>query len=128
MERIKIKDSTEYVDSVAYTLFGPVMYDKTFSGNENTNQHDYALRWTAHDPGNELKLFYLLDRAKNYADYTEAAQYLRTPGQNCLFAAKNGDIALRRTGQLASQMERAGRFYHARNRQQFYVAGFYPAG
>lgn len=126
VERIKIKDSTDYVDSVAYTLFGPVMYDKTFSGNRHTNQHDYALRWTAHDPGNELKLFYLLDRAKNYADYTEAAQYLRTPGQNCLFAAKNGDIALRAQGNWPAKWKGQGDFVMPGTDSSFMWQGFIP--
>ncbi len=43
VERIKVKDSLDYVDSVAYTLFGPVMYDKSFSGGEETNNQNYAL-------------------------------------------------------------------------------------
>src|SRR5579863_2824468 len=30
-EHIKLKDSVEYIDTVAYTVFGPVMYDKSFS-------------------------------------------------------------------------------------------------
>jgi penicillin G amidase len=126
VERIKVKDSTDYVDSVAYTLFGPVMYDKTFSGNENTNQHAYALRWTAHDPSNELKLFYLLDRAKNYADYSVAAQYLQTPGQNCLFATKSGDIALRTQGKWPAKWKGQGDFVMPGTDSSFMWQGFIP--
>ncbi|MEJ0082028.1 MAG: penicillin acylase family protein [Puia sp.] len=33
-EHIKIKDSVEYIDTVAYTIFGPVMYDKNFRAAE----------------------------------------------------------------------------------------------
>lgn len=126
VERIKVKDSLDYVDSVAYTLFGPVMYDKTFSGNENTNQHDYALRWTAHDAGNELKLFYYLDRAKNYADYSAAAAYLRTPGQNCVFACKNGDIALRTQGNWPAKWKGQGDFVMPGTDSSFMWQGFIP--
>ena len=126
VEKIKVKDSLDYVDSVAYTIFGPVMYDKTFSGNENTHQHDYALRWTAHDPSNELKLFYLLDRAKNYADYTEATQYLRTPGQNCVFACKNGDIALRTQGSWPAKWKGQGDFVMPGTDSSFMWQGFIP--
>jgi penicillin G amidase len=126
VEKIKVRDSLEYVDSVAYTLFGPVMYDKTFSGNENTNQHDYALRWTAHDPSNELKLFYLLDRAKNYDDYNAATAYLRTPGQNCVFACKNGDIALRTQGNWPAKWKGQGDFVMPGTDSSFMWQGFIP--
>ena len=69
IESIKVKDQPDYVDTVAYTVFGPVMYDKSFTDSAKTNNKYYALRWTAHDPSNELKIFYQLNRAKNYSDY-----------------------------------------------------------
>ena len=50
-----------------------------------------------------------------------AAQYLHTPGQNIVFAAKNGDIALRTQGDWPAKMEWAGRFYHAGCGQQLFV-------
>ena len=46
-EHIILKDSTEYIDTVAYTVFGPVMYDKSFSGSRKTNNKYYAVRWKA---------------------------------------------------------------------------------
>ncbi len=110
VERIGVKDSATVIDSVAYTIFGPVMYDKTFSGGRQTNAKAYAVRWTAHDGSNEMKLFYSLNHAKNYADYSEAAKYLQTPGQNCLFAAKNGDIAIRTQGNFPAKWAGQGDF------------------
>jgi len=110
VEKIKVKDSLDFVDSVAYTVFGPVMYDKKFSGNEKTNDKYYALRWTAHDASNELKLFYQLDRAKNYADYSAAMLNLHTPGQNGAFACKNGDIAIRTQGDWPAKWKGQGDF------------------
>lgn len=126
VEKIKVRDSLVFVDSVAYTLFGPVMYDKTFSGNENTNSHEYALRWTAHDPSNELKLFYLLNRAKNYEDYNTAVTFLKTPGQNCVFACKNGDIALRTQGNWPAKWRGQGDFVMPGTDSSFMWQGFIP--
>ena len=126
VERIKVKDSLDYVDSVAYTVFGPVMYDKNFSGNENTNNHYYALRWTAHDPSNELKLFYQLDRAKNYADYNTAILNLRTPGQNGAFACKSGDIAIRTQGNWPAKWKGQGDFVMPGTDSSFMWQGFIP--
>ena len=47
----------EYIDTIAYTVFGPVMYDKSFSGSRKTNNKYYAVRWKGHDAGNELMVF-----------------------------------------------------------------------
>ena len=111
VETIKVKDSVDYVDTVAYTVFGPVMYDKSFSGNSRvTNNKYYAVRWKAHDPSNELKIFNLLNKAKNYADYSAAVINLHTPGQNCVFACKSGDIAIRTQGEWPAKWRGQGDF------------------
>lgn len=109
-EVIKVAGKPDFIDTVAYTVFGPVMYDKSFGGKLKGNTKDYAVRWKGHDSSNEILIFYLLNRAKNYADYSEAAQYLKTPGQNCLFAARNGDIALRTQGDFPAKWKGQGDF------------------
>jgi penicillin G amidase len=110
VETIRIKDSLTVTDSVAYTVFGPVMYDKTFSGGRQTNNKAYAVRWTGQDGSNEMRIFHDLNHAKNYNDYAEATRFLRTPGQNCIFAAKNGDIALRTQGNFPAKWTGQGDF------------------
>lgn len=109
-EAIKVKDSATYFDTVAYTIFGPVMYDKTFSGGRSTNSKYYAVRWKAHDPSNELKTFILLNQAKNYADYLTAVSNMKTPGQNFAFATKTGDIAMRTQGGWPAKWKGQGDF------------------
>jgi penicillin amidase len=109
-ENIKIKGKPDFIDTVAYTIFGPVMFDKKFSGNKIKNNKNYAVRWKAHDPSNELKVFYLLDRAKNYTDYEAAINKLHTPGQNGVFAAKNGDVALKTQGEFPAKWKGQGDF------------------
>ena len=109
IERIKIKGKPDFIDSVAYTVFGPVIFDNTY-GNRNKDGKSYAVRWKAHDPSNELKMFNLLDRARNYNEYLEAIKNLHTPGQNCAFAAKNGDIAIWCQGEFPAKWKRQGDF------------------
>ncbi len=110
IERIKIKGKPDYLDTVAYTVFGPVMFDKSYTGNRTTNNTYYAVRWKAHDPSNELKMFNQLNHAKNYSDYVAAATNLHTPGQNAVFACKNGDIALRTQGEWPAKWKGQGDF------------------
>ncbi|MBC8033311.1 MAG: penicillin acylase family protein [Chitinophagaceae bacterium] len=109
-ERIRIKGKPDFVDTVAYTLFGPVMYDTTYDGKRNTGGRNYSVRWKAHDKGNALKMFTLLNRARNYDDYYSALQYLDVPGQNCLFASKAGDIAIWNQGSFPAKWARQGDF------------------
>jgi len=110
VEVIKIKGKPDYLDTVAYTIFGPVMYDKSYTGGRSINNKSYAVRWKAHDPSNDLRAFYMLDHANNYADYNAAITNLHTPGQNCVFACKNGDIAIRAQGEFPAKWKGQGDF------------------
>jgi penicillin G amidase len=126
VESIQIKGKEDYLDTVAYTLFGPVMYDKSFGGYKNSNTKNYAVRWKGNDPSNELKCFMLLDRAKNYADYTMAAGYLHTAGQNFAFACKNGDIAIRTQGEFPAKWKGQGDFIMPGSDSSYIWKGMIP--
>ena len=109
-EQIKVLGKPDFIDTVAYTLFGPVMFDKSFSGKRSGNTKNYAVRWKAHDTSNELLIFNMLNRAKNYDDYNAAVANLHTPGQNVAFACKNGDIAIRTQGEFPAKWKGQGDF------------------
>ena len=126
IEKIKLKGEHDYLDTVAYTNIGPVMYDKSYSGSRNTNNKYYAVRWKAHDPSNELKMFTLLDKAKNYDDYLEAIKYLHTPGQNCAFASKSGDIAIWDQGEFPAKWKRQGDFVMPGTDSSYFWQGIIP--
>jgi penicillin G amidase len=110
VEIIKIVGKPDFIDTVAYTVFGPVMYDESFNGGKETNSKSYAVRWKAHDASNDMMVFNLLNHAKNYADYTAAVTNLATPGQNCVFACKNGDVAIRTQGDWPAKWKGQGDF------------------
>jgi len=126
IEKIKVKGEPDYSDTVAYTVIGPVMYDKNYSGGRATNHKYYAVRWKAHDPSNELKMFTLLDKAKNYNDYLDAIKYLHAPGQNCLFASKSGDIAIWDQGEFPAKWKRQGDFVMPGTDSSYFWQGMIP--
>ncbi len=126
MEHILCKDTLEYIDTVAYTVFGPVMYDKSYSGNRKTNNKYYAVRWKAHDPSNEIMIFHGLEHAKNYADYQQAIKWLHTPGQNVAFGCKNGDIAITAQGEFPAKWKRQGDFVMPGNDSSYQWQGMIP--
>jgi penicillin amidase len=92
-EQIRIRGAVTITDTVAYTIFGPVMYDESFT-NDITGTNAIAVRWAAHDASNEGLMWLKLNRAKNYNDYVEAIKIFYAPGQNMLYASKSGDIAI----------------------------------
>jgi penicillin G amidase len=125
VEEIKVKGAISVLDTVSYTVFGPVMYDKS---NEDV-LHDnraYALRWVAHDPSNILKMWHLLNRAKNYDDYLAAIKYFNVPGQNMLFASKNGDIALWQQATFPLRWKDQGLFVMPGQDSSYMWKGFIP--
>ena len=110
VEEIKIAGKLSMLDTVAYTVFGPVMYDKNFNGGRQTNNKNYAVRWKAHDKSNDLLMFNLMNHAKNYNDYVAAVENLKVPGQNVAFASKAGDIAMRTQGEWPAKWKGQGDF------------------
>ncbi|GIV33269.1 MAG: beta-lactam antibiotic acylase [Chitinophagales bacterium] len=107
VEEIKMRNKPSYFDTVIYTHHGPVVYDGAF-GYQDTLM--LALRWTAHNPSNELKTFYLLNRASNYNDYLTALNYFECPGQNFVFASIDGDIAIKQQGRFVLRRKNEGKF------------------
>lgn len=124
-EVIKVKGGKDVLDTVAYTVFGPVMFDESFS-NDYSARRNLAVRWTAHDPSNEGKTFYMLNRAKNYNDYAEAIKTFQCPGQNFVFASKAGDIAIWQQGKFPARWDRQGLYVMPGEDSSFMWQGFIP--
>ncbi|TAL43551.1 MAG: penicillin acylase family protein [Chitinophagaceae bacterium] len=126
IETFKVNGGKDFYDTVAYTIFGPVMYDKSYSGGRITNDKYYAVRWKAHDPSNEMMIFYQLNRAKNLDDYKAALPYLTCPGQNCLFADKSGNIAIWQQAVFPAKWKRQGDFVMPGFDSSFMWQGYIP--
>ncbi len=108
-ETIKIKGQPDLVENIAMTVFGPVMYDKTFKNNSTAGKN-LAVRWTGLDGGSGLLAFYMLNRAHNYDDYLKAIANWKSTGQNFVFASKTGDIAIKQQAQFVARWKRQGDF------------------
>ncbi|WP_080238080.1 penicillin acylase family protein [Spirosoma rigui] len=110
IEIVKVKGKPDVVDTVLYTHHGPVMYmagQKPFAKNVPVG---YAARWIAHEESNDFLTYYLLDRAKNHADYRKALSYYGAPAQNFVFADINKDIAISPNGRFPLKWKDQGKF------------------
>lgn len=125
IEEIKVRDAAPFYDTVAYTVFGPVMYDEDFTV-DSTNHNAIALRWSAHDPSNEGAMWFKLDRAKSYDDYLAAIKDFTCPGQNMLFASKTGDIAIWQQARFPARWEGQGLYLMPGEDSSYMWQGFIP--
>lgn len=125
IDTFKVKEAASVYDTIAYTIFGPVMYDESFT-KEVTGNTALAVRWTAHDPSNEGLMWMKLNRAKNYMEYEEAIKTYSTPGQNMLFAAKNGDIALWQQARFPARWQGQGLYVMPGEDSSYMWQGFIP--
>jgi penicillin amidase len=115
------KKFTEIVDTVIYTQHGMVTYDQNYYQKitkdttqnitkDSTQKQNFALRWIAHDGGNELQTFYALNKAKNYTDFQNALEKYACPAQNFVFASVQNDIAMQIQGKFPAKWQEQGKF------------------
>jgi penicillin G amidase len=126
-ERIKVKGGADVLDTVAYTIFGPVMFDESFS-DTLSKRKNIAVKWTAHEASNEGITFYKLNRANNYDDYVDAIKTFSCPGQNFVFASHSGDIAIWQQGKFPARWDMQGQYLMPGNDSSYLWQGYIPQG
>ena len=109
VEEIKVKGEAPVLDTVVYTHYGPVVYDRSF-GAERMDVN-FALKWTVHEGSNEQKTFLMMNKAKDHSDYNAALDNYAAPAQNFVFASAAGDIAMRIQGKFPLKWEGQGKFF-----------------
>lgn len=124
LETIKVKNASDFVDTVIYTHHGPVVYDKDFRANHQ--KVNFALKWTAHEGSNEQKTFLQLNKASDYQDYLDALDYFTSPAQNFVFASRTGDIALKVQGKFPIKWEGQGKYLMDGSDPTYEWQGFIP--
>jgi penicillin G amidase len=106
IENVNVKGAGVVIDTVKYTVWGPVIYENDTVANANM-----AFRWLDNEiTGLSPIVSYKLNKAKNYDEYAAAIQNWNIPAQNIAFACKDGDIALRVQGAFPVKTKGQGRF------------------
>lgn len=126
IDTIKVKGAATVYDTVAYTVWGPVMYDESFTDTLSDRKLNLAVRWTAHDPSNEGMAIYRLNHAKNYSEYANAIKEFSCPGQNFVFASKTGDIAIWQQGKFPARWNGQGLYVMPGTDSSYAWQGFIP--
>lgn len=108
-EVIQVKDGANLSELIPITKFGSVLYDKEFN-TPDTRGLTITVKWTATTGNAGIKAFLLLNKASNYNDYAAAISNWTCPGQNFVFAAKSGDVAIRQQGNFIAKWKYQGDF------------------
>ena len=122
-EKIGVKGGEDIIDSVKYTKWGPIVHE-----DEDNEYQNMAMRWLPHDEPDpkEAVLFQELNQAKNYDEFSSALTNYVAPAQNFVFAAKNGDIAMKVNGRFPIKRKEQGRFVQDGSDSKNAWAGFIP--
>lgn len=109
IEEILVKGAETVRDTFPVTRFGPVVH---FGEHTMDNGHPVglAMRWSAHDPSNEMQAFRELNMAPDLESFSRIIDQYEVPGQNFAFAARDGDIAIRHNGKFPLRAKDQGKF------------------
>ena len=92
-ETIKVKGQKDTIVNLHYTQHGPVTLIDT------KNHFAYAVRCAWLEPGGSPYLASLrMDQAKNWEEFREACNYSHIPGENMVWADKEGNIGWQAVG------------------------------
>ena len=94
--RIKVKDSLDAEYVIKYTHRGPIVsdihpYDFLYS-NREISRPVISMRWNGNDFSDEMLAFYKINIARNWEDFRDALKSYALPGQNFVYADKDGNI------------------------------------
>ncbi|HKP54458.1 MAG TPA: penicillin acylase family protein [Chloroflexia bacterium] len=101
-ETIKVKDGEAVTQTVRLTNHGPLMTDITgITDTLGTSLTEpLALKWSASEPGHLIEALYALQTASNWEEFRAAVSKWDVPGQNFVYADKEGNIGYQLTGRV----------------------------
>ncbi|MBK7104200.1 MAG: penicillin acylase family protein [Ignavibacteriae bacterium] len=95
-DTIKVKDSSDVIFQIKKNHRGPIISDihpyKKMYPNNQQNNVDITMRWTALESSNEMKAYSKINSSKNWEEFTEGLKDFEAPGQNFVFADDKGNI------------------------------------
>lgn len=105
-ERVRVRGRHAVTDTVLWTHHGPVR--AVTQPNPLPETIGHAIRWIGHDPTDELRAFYLLNRAGSVEEAIRALEYYTAPAQNFALADRHGSIALQVAGRFPLRWKHQG--------------------
>ncbi|MGH7825101.1 MAG: penicillin acylase family protein [Candidatus Binatia bacterium] len=97
LETIRIRGKGEIKRTVRRTRHGPVISD--FQGSTRSPEI-LALRWTAHEPSQDFRCVYAINRARNWDEFLDGLAHQVAPNLNYVYADQQGNIGYSLAGKI----------------------------
>ena len=111
IETVHIRGKASIQDTIYWTHLGPVVYNKGQKPFQSNVPENYALRWVAHDPSNEMLAFIRINKSNRVADMPAALQTYQCPAQNFVAADREGHIGMfSQQGKIPLRWKDQGKF------------------
>lgn len=109
-ETIKVKEGETVTQTVRITEHGPLISEALplTPTIGSAVARPFALRWTASDQGTVLQAVAGLQKAKNWEEFRAALSNWDVPGQNFVYADRNGNIGYQMTGKVPLRLKGNG--------------------
>ena len=129
-DTIKVKDSSDVVIKIASTDHGPIIssihpYNILYPGNK-FKQTTISMNWLGNYYSDEMYSFYLINRAKNWNEFKSALSTYSVPGQNFVYADKEGNIGYAFGGRIPLRENNGMSFIYDGTTDKYNWKGFVP--
>ena len=95
-DTIKVKDSTSVAFEIKSTRHGPLISDihpySILYKDRKEKTVPLSMRWLGDDYSDEFLAFYKINKAKNWDEFKSSFKTYSVPGQNFVYADKEGNI------------------------------------
>jgi penicillin G amidase len=109
VELIGVKGKPDIIDTVYYTIHGPVTFEQQ-NAKDGGLRKPLAMCWMAHRATNEMLAVYSLNRARNYNEFVDAILNFQCPAQNMAYADRVGNISIWGQGQFVNKWKDQGKY------------------
>ena len=110
IESFDIYDEPTKQDTVVYTHYGPVVYDRNFQLSATDTTVNLASTWTGYEPTNEMAFLHKISYVENYTQAARVFAKIQAPVQNICLGTAAGEIALVGQGELPLRFAGQGEF------------------
>ncbi len=94
-DTIKIKDANQVVHRTQLTHRGPIISQIHYGKSRKKGIPPISMRWVAIDKSDEITSFLEINKSKNWDEFQKAVEKFSVPGQNFVYADKDGNIGYR---------------------------------
>lgn len=124
-EKISIRDKGIREETVLFTHHGPILRMNKMEGSSRLPVGS-ALRWIAHENGNELKTLIGATKAKSAHDFIHALPHFTAPALNWAFASTSDTVGMWVNGKIPQKWQHQGMFISDGTNKNYEWNGFIP--